>query len=307
MRNSVARMLPAALALLALLPPTVAHAGSVTQTHLGSAGGYDYWKAQGNDLGSGQSFFIFAECAEGDAVTGGGGLIATAPADEARLTMTSPFHVGPTAGKPREAWAVGAKNEGNTSSPFSAYAICRKAGSDGLVYRSASSPLGSADTTTVTARCPSGSAVLGGGAQVIDTLDGVFINRSRPFDDGDRNSRPEDGWQVRVFNNAGNYTLKAWAICTSKGTSHVHYRSDTREDITGPGTGDAGARCHDDEVAVGGGASMSGPPGRGWISMAYPFASKADIDLIPEDGWDAIFDVESPAGTDLTAWATCKG
>jgi hypothetical protein len=290
---------------IALAITAGAQAGEVTQTDLGSKGGYDYRRAQGSDLGAHQSFFIFAQCAEGDAVTGGGGLIG-ASATYVRLTRTVPFHIGPTAGKPREAWAAGAENMGDSPAAFSAFAICRKAGADGLAYRSSSKPIAGGEVKTVKARCPSGSAVLGGGGEMVDTLADIFFDQSRPFDGGDKNSRPDDGWQVRAFSSVGDYTLKAHAICTSKGISHLHYRSHTRPDITGPGTGDALAECHDDEVAVGGGASMTGV-GSGWIGFTLPFASKADSNQIPEDGWEAAFYVVSQAGSDLTAYATCKG
>lgn len=62
------------------------------------------------------------------------------------------------------------------------------------------------------AKCPSGKEVVGGGVATESTAQDV--NATQPYDSGDSNSAPEDGWRAWVQNNAGSSAdAEIYAIC----------------------------------------------------------------------------------------------
>ena len=68
------------------------------------------------------------------------------------------------------------------------------------------------------ADCPSGTKVIGGGAEGTANFAGgagQMLNTSAPFDDGDGNGTPDDGWVGTIdnFTNAGGKRLTVYAIC----------------------------------------------------------------------------------------------
>jgi hypothetical protein len=68
------------------------------------------------------------------------------------------------------------------------------------------------------ADCPPGTKVVGGGVKSsagFRSGSGMMINTSAPFDDGDGNGNPDDGWKglVDIFQNAGGENIVVYAIC----------------------------------------------------------------------------------------------
>jgi len=53
---------------------------------------------------------------------------------------------------------------------------------------------------TAMAPCPSGTHVTSGGGQVTGDTEVTRLHSSSPFDGGDRDKRPDDGWRVRAYN-----------------------------------------------------------------------------------------------------------
>jgi hypothetical protein len=71
---------------------------------------------------------------------------------------------------------------------------------------------------TVTARCPKGRHVIGGGGRWSGSIDRAWLATSLPIDARDSDSVPDDGWRVTGYNSAGgNKTLTAFALCVSRG------------------------------------------------------------------------------------------
>ena len=67
---------------------------------------------------------------------------------------------------------------------------------------------------TVSVACPKGTHVTGGGGQMTGDPDYVRVHSTSPYDDGDADKRPDDGWRVRAFNlTDGRLQIFAKAIC----------------------------------------------------------------------------------------------
>jgi hypothetical protein len=68
----------------------------------------------------------------------------------------------------------------------------------------------------VTAKCPRGTVVVGGGFHENGTAIHMRMVGSQPVDRGDGNTAPDDGWLVKVFNETGGpstNTPTAYAVC----------------------------------------------------------------------------------------------
>ena len=64
--------------------------------------------------------------------------------------------------------------------------------------------------------CPEGTAVVGGGLVNDSTDTGVNVNMSSPFDDGDADFIPDDGWSAYLNNDSADSVMfQVWAICSS--------------------------------------------------------------------------------------------
>ena len=280
-----------------------ASAGEVTQTNLGSANGLNYRQAGPVDLGPDAETFISAECGQGDAVTGGG-LFAEA-ISQMRTTFTAPFDLPPS-GRPKDAWAAGAHNLSIFERSLTVYAICRRAGPQGLAYRSDAVTMQPGEAGRLTLACPGDSAVLGGGAggAGIDT----WVNTSRPYDDGDANSKPDDGWKVRGYNDSGlTVDFDGHAVCTDRGVGDLHYRTNDLNNVGAPSGAGALAPCGEAEAVTGGGISISGRASQAWIAFTHPSDDKGDPGTMPEDGWDLTAFNNTGADKDMTVYAICKG
>jgi hypothetical protein len=285
-----------------MVAPGIANGGLVPQTNLGSANGLNYRQAGPVDLAAGENIFIFAECAQGDAVTGGG-LFAEAIA-EMRTTYTAPFDLPPS-GKPKDAWAAGAHNIGIFERSLTVYGICRKAGARGLAYRSDGETMASGEAAKLKLACPDGSKVLGGGAG--GGGPDTWVNTSAPYDDGDRNAKPDDGWKVRGYNDSGvAVDFDGYAVCTRRGTRKIRYRSNDLPNVdAGSGAG-AVAVCKQSQAVTGGGISISGRASQAWIAFTHPMDSKGDPGPTPEDGWDLTAFNDAGAAKDMFVYAVCR-
>jgi hypothetical protein len=77
--------------------------------------------------------------------------------------------------------------------------------------------------TAKVANCPPGTVVTGGGAYSTGTSLAVEVATTAPYDDRDRNRRPEDGWKAEVNTGAGAETITSYAICAPfTGVAYVH-------------------------------------------------------------------------------------
>jgi hypothetical protein len=91
-------------------------------------------------------------------------------------------------------------------------------GGGGFIYRSDAHQINANTQASESVRCPAGTHVVGGGTSGtagFESGSGQMVNSSHPFDGGDGNNQPDDGWTGRVdnFQNAGNEFIAVHAIC----------------------------------------------------------------------------------------------
>jgi hypothetical protein len=131
---------------------------------------------------------------------------------------------------------------------------------------------------TGVARCPRHTHVLGGGERNTGGFGSIRLNQTFPKDASDPDSRPDDGWGVRVRNGKSKRrTVKVQAICAKTKVSYVQVR------FVAP------ASTESDEVEA------SCPPGTHAYSGGVGGPRKSPI--YPNSSFPA-----SPSGTGATKW-----
>ena len=140
----------------------------------------------------------------------------------------------------------------------------------GVNYVTASSKVPGLKSRTLTATCPKHNHVLGGGEVNSGAYGSILLRQSFPFDSADKDAKPDDGWKVRLKNQASQpVTVKASAIC---GKTNVHYTA-VRFVATGiTETGQKTATCPQGKFAYSGGFSA---PAKSRIFMNSSFPNSA--------------------------------
>ena len=112
-------------------------------------------------------------------------------------------------------WSFKALDAADGAGSVDAYVVCVR-GQDLTRVKSTTPVPPSASSPEVTAECPAGRSVVGGGAKSSDVPGALSLRATRPVDDGDAGAVPEDGWAVRAHNTtAAPQELTAFAICAS--------------------------------------------------------------------------------------------
>ncbi len=194
------RALWPAVAALALAAP----AGAAADTDLGTVDGISYYSDAG---GPGEAFDV--KCPGTRRLLGGG------------FDGTTFSRIEPADGKDRDkaaddVWRAKGYQGGT------AYAIC---GREKTTYVKRSKPIDPTETLTVTAKCPQGMHVTGGGGYLkgatVSSGDAAIASSYPDLDEAD--PTPEYGWAVRARNNtaATPGTLRAHAICSDVVPTYV--------------------------------------------------------------------------------------
>ncbi|MDX6585564.1 MAG: hypothetical protein QOI31_37 [Solirubrobacterales bacterium] len=173
---------------------------------------------------------------------------------------------------------------------------------DGLTYISALTTfLPSPATATERADCPAGTKVVGGGVAVgVSGEEGdARIASGLPFDGGDANSIPDDGWEGRGANLfGGSKSMTVFAICS---TGHIEYATDHGRLEAGAGSGTA--RCPGSTHISGGGVSVGGSSLDAWPTRSRPLDLE-DGNSQPDDAWQTRVFNSGPERR-LTTYAIC--
>jgi hypothetical protein len=172
----------------------------------------------------------------------------------------------------------------------------------GLTYVADDTPLDPAPSAgRADADCPGGDHVVGGGATIFLPISQAHLNSIYPFDGGDANATPDDGWASRASNNIGDgKDLRVFAIC---GSPAPDYRTRSAQ----VGTGDAvatKARCRGRTHVSGGGVHVTGAPGQAHVNATFPIDGRDRGDA-PDDGWRARVSNDSGGGKQMTVFAIC--
>ena len=132
---------------------------------------------------------------------------------------------------------------------------------------------------TAKAPCPDGTSVIGGGGN----SSGEHIVGSYPFDDGDPNSRPDDGWAFRTWAGAERGKVRALAVCLDV---RPEYRTGTGT-LPVNGSSVPTETCPATHHLVGIGARSKAPPAETSIGELSPLDASAgegsDPDSVPDD------------------------
>jgi hypothetical protein len=103
-------------------------------------------------------------------------------------------------------------------------------------------------------RCPRGTVVTGGGVYLTGGTPADEVASSAPYDGGDRDGRPDDGWFAEVNSGAPGGTMTTYAVCAPFLVTYV-----SRTATVAPGKRQsATASCPAGETVIGGGARTGG-------------------------------------------------
>ena len=105
-------------------------------------------------------------------------------------------------------------------------------------------------TITVKSACPGRTRVLSGGASSFGSFGDSYISSSYPYDDGDRDKSPDDGWKTKISAFDSFVDLNAYAACSKLKPT---YRSRRYEIAPMTLSTDEAVPCPDGDVIVHGG------------------------------------------------------
>lgn len=148
-------------------------------------------------------------CGSGNGrVTGGGGRIATSGSF---LSQSYPFDGNDGDKRPDDGWAIRVYDTAGGPGGMNVNAVCR---AGPVSYTSAKDNVAPHHSAASLADCPAGTHVTGGGAKLAGPAGKVHLASSYPFDDGDGNLTPDDGWKTGGYNGSTRKRgLTVYAIC----------------------------------------------------------------------------------------------
>ena len=145
-------------------------------------------------------------CQSGHTV--GGGTDMNASNGDTRLSQSGPADSPIPDGRPDDGWQWSGQNNGASTKNVINHAVCLAAGVHKTRYVSKTRAVSASKEKALTAHCPPGFHVSGGG------WEGFFHpHSSQPFDGPDADKAPDDGWRVQVLNFGSPNTLTVHAIC----------------------------------------------------------------------------------------------
>ncbi len=303
------RVVRIGLRLLALGATTIvvvapAQAGSPTGTPvetgntetMGTTNGLVYRTAHSSVVGiPGQSLGVAAECSpDGERQTIGGGAVIPGGGYGEPLVDSGPikgFSQGRT-------WVGSFFNHSGSNVSVYAYVICAKLEERKLVTETVRDAPAEIDQA-LKAKCPGSLKVSSGGVS-FDDADGQW-RISKPFDGGDADSKPDDGWRVEA-QSPDVTDISAYAICVSG--VRLAYRTTTYDGMSGTSY-EAQSFCGEGEAAVGGGGSTSDTSASSYADGNFPgdFTGEPNV---PEDYWGFRADVGPGGPFTYTSIAICK-
>jgi hypothetical protein len=289
------RNLAIAVFVTAALGWAAAPAGA--DTNLGTVAGLTYIQGTSTPPAPPPSVLASsATCPAGTHVAGGGAAwssATTATPIQFWLNRSRPFDGPDPDTQPDDGWLGRGFNRSGTNKGFVAYAICL-AGSVSYVTAGASAPAGRG--MTAKAWCPSGTHVAGGGATVAGSASASYLNASHPFDSGDADTRPDDGWRARGFNQSGvRKRLVVYGECVALNPRYATSSATGTDPLLF-------TPCPAGTHAMGGGALPAGPPSRAFLNILYPYAASVNP---PDTGFVAwIHTIGGPL--ELKSYAVCK-
>ena len=164
----------------------------------------------------------------------------------------------------------------------------------GYTYVTEGYEAGPGSTITVKSDCPGRTRVLSGGASSFGGFGDSYISSSYPYDDGDRDKSPDDGWKTKISAFDSFVDINAYAACAKLKPT---YRDRRYEIAPMTSSTDEAVPCPDGDVIVHGG--FKGPtsvrPG-----STFPFDGGTD------DAWGLRPENVSGEDQKITGFAVCS-
>ena len=283
----------------------IAHA----DTNLGATNGITYVSDQ-TTITPGQPAAPEASCPAGTKLLGGAGVSASGQNNGILAGLRPEDSFDDTDSRPDDGITAFGFNNTNVSTSTIVWAFC---GLGSMRYPSKARRLDIQETRTMKVHCPDETRVLSGGFTTEGSNSDLYLNATQPYDDGDRNKKPEDGWKVRTTNVAGfdNKRVTAWAFCRHGNLRPLYPDLDNLGGVGANAGGGVGGSCVDQTVSlIGAGGVIRGEPTLRRIVGLRPSdnTSQGESDSIPDDTLVAEARNDSAPGTGtapLGAHAIC--
>jgi hypothetical protein len=138
----------------------------------------------------------------------------------------------------------------------------------GVKYVSEGSTVAAKKAATITASCPKGTHVFSGGERNGGGFGSIFIRQTFPFDSGDKNKAPDDGWRVRVKNQAHKkQAVTTEAVC---GHTSVSYGKRTINVAAHTGTSEEEVSCPTNGTFAFGGGIRAPKASKLFLNSEFP-------------------------------------
>ena len=239
---------------------------AAAETDLGTENGLTYI-TDTTPTAPGNSTAPDAVCPAGTHLVGGGGDAVTGfAASGGLLNALQPRDGDDADSRPDDYVIAYAYNTTATTSTAQVWAVCAPGK---VIYRFGNAVLEVNKAKTARASCPQGSRVVGGGNYLTGPNNAAQTQLMRPFDAGDADKKPDDGWRVKAANlSADTQVLTAYAYCRENASPR--YLGAFGGTAPGP-AGTGGANCNDNGISVSGpGAHIKGEPSLVRLSAVYP-------------------------------------
>jgi hypothetical protein len=247
----------AVAALCAVAPATQA------DTNEGTVAGLTYMLDLGPRTAAPSVLSADAACPGSTHVVGGGTSVSGISGFTVQfwLNSTNAFD-GPDPGRlPDDGWRGRAYNRFGSDKRIAVFAICSR---DPVRYATGRRSVGPGSAALVRAACPSGTHVAGGGADLSGSATQAYLNWSVPYDSNDADSRPDDGWRARAYNQGGPAkTLTVRATCVAANPRYrVRASSNSGEAV--------GVDCPAGTHLMGGGGAIAGAADNSFLTAIEP-------------------------------------
>ena len=258
----------------------------------GDAGGITYY----SDFQTSTEFFsLTADCEGGPGRILGGGFIGPF------FTRSQPFDDEDSNRQPDDGWTFRFDGGGGGGASATVIGMCSR---DRPAYTAVAKVVAASETKVVKARCPGGMRVIGGGGAISGAIEDVNrVNSTFPYDAGDADAIRDDGWAIRIENNAAQAgKVKAHAVCLDTPATYVEVAT------TLPANGAVypSPACPVDLHLASVGVESEGDAGQGFLFELRPLDSPSD----PDNGYDDVGETaitNNPPGptAPVTAVAVC--
>jgi hypothetical protein len=268
---------------------------------LGSVNGLNY-RATSLEVQPGTAAAPEVACGPDDRAIGGGIDIVDPDFSPGLPEGTTMGDTRPVTEAGAGAWRTLGINDATDPVDMTYFAIC--ADRSDVIAKARKTMIATGDRGKVRVSCPSGYEVAGGGMQA----DGALL-ASVPFDDDDRNGRPDDGWRASTYNAGPSpIALRAHASCVPAPSWDLTYLRAGAATQGGHLVHEANI-CAEDSALAGLGAKVRGGEGPHDVSIRelYPqndFLPEGDA---PSEVMFAAFANESDATAGMTAVGICRG